>query len=820
MNKIFQTICALTFMIFSCFGGIIDYTTIGGGSSTFTGSYSNLNGLPYTITLTNSDGSIVLTPITTNVVGNSSNVVVDISDGPNTNALSASQTQIIGRAITNIVAGPGILVTGTNTVNIGSGVVTNPWPNSLTVTGTVSVANSTYPDQLFIVNPVNGIVDIGDAGFDVHKTFIFVNDNTRTIAVSATNGTTFYGPTTGSFISVGGNTITNNNLADIVGQGNIIADNNITANGALQGSELQLYDNSLSVFQNLLALGGNIKFRGANLTTNSIAASSSTNLLATDSSGNEVAVPWSGLPAGGGSSSLQTFTNILKFGGVDDGVTDNYAAITNAIGGMGTNGGTLYFPRATKGVYLVNSAIWLPPNPRGQNNTVHSSIKFLGDGEGAGFISQAEDYSAGTTLLMLSSNACGKIVGTNFGLFEAQGIQFKDNAGDQTPFIYSTATTLHIHNCLFCGKYLAPLQDCIVLGGTSSQQFTGSTNDAFAGYGTIIKDNLFANIARELLCRTFCNNILFEGNSMANGCAGLDAIELNGNQNGNLILNNIFELQHYTNMVVITNSSSGNTFIGNGIQDAPVSEVIYYIGSQGYNTFMDVDQSGCTNDFGGQYAAYSTMIGYQRLAYQHDPTGQTNWATALAGGAVVSGLTAGKIFGVQLQNVAGFYEEDMGFDGSGMFLGVAGNVPLTIGANASPLNLNALTGVNINSANGPSVTINSASFLGGNVNGNLYTATNGFTSLVSNNVPLASFTISGGNATTFFTNKQPFSVLVGFVGTTITGVGVCPTNGGVTSQFWWWPTSLTGGTVPCRSGASISFTNGITAGSAAWTPFP
>lgn len=800
MNKIFQAICILVLMTFSCFGSIVDYTTIGGGSSTFTGSYSNLTGLPYTITLTNSDGTIILTSLFTNVTSSGTNITVNISDGPNTNALTANQTQIIARAITNIIAGNGILVTKTNNIEVdGNVVVTNLSQQFWNDEGN----GNTF---ISINSPINTTgqqnVGIGDSSL---------------FSAQSGNGNTAYGfgsldqVSSGTYnIGLGnfsGNNITTTSSNIDIGSQGITGDFQVTRLG--DKNTRVTYIGGINIIQN-----------GANLATNSIAASSSTNLLATDSSGNEVAVPWSGLPAGVGSSSLQTFTNILKFGGVDDGVTDNYAAITNAIGGMGTNGGTLYFPRATKGVYLVNSAIWLPPNPRGQNNTVHSSIKFLGDGEGAGFISQAEDYSAGTTLLMLSSNACGKIVGTNFGLFEAQGIQFKDTAGDQTPFIYSTATTLHIHNCLFCGKYLAPLQDCIVLGGTSSQQFTGSTNDAFAGYGTIIKDNLFVNIAREVLGRTFCNNILFEGNSMANGCAGLDVIELNGNQNGNLILNNIFELQHYTNMVVITNGSSGNTFIGNGIQDAPVSEVIYYIGSQGYNTFMDVDQSGCTNDFGGQYASYSTMIGYQRLAYQHDPTGQTNWATALAGGAVVSGLTAGKIFGVQLQNVAGFYEEDMGFDGSGMFLGVAGNVPLTIGANASPLNLNALTGVNINSANGPSVTINSASFLGGNVNGNLYTATNGFTSLVSNNVPLASFTISGGNATTFFTNKQPFSVLVGFVGTTITGVGVCPTNGGVTSQFWWWPTSLTGGTVPCRSGASISFTNGITAGSAAWTPFP
>lgn len=382
MNKIFQTICVLVLMTFSCFGSIIDYTTIGGGSSTFTGSYSNLTGLPYTITLTNSDGTIILTSVVTNVTSSGTNITVDISDGPNTNALTANQTQIIARAITNIVAGPGINVTGTNVVSIGSSVVTNPWPNNLTVTGTVSVANSTYPDQLFIVNPVNGIVDIGDAGFDVHKTFIFVNDNTRTVAISATNGVTIYGPFNASlqtsqlsglvpFANLPATFVISNQANANVG-GNLTEDDNTIGAPVFLQQEHNAYTNAMIGFAGKLVFDdqagnpiqiaagiftGLSKLTNASgflLVTNAPAASSSTNLLATDSSGNQVTVPWSGLPSGGGAAN-GLYTNVTS------GIITSAVNFTNVANSFTGNGSGLFGLNATSIVGLsTNGLVFVP----------------------------------------------------------------------------------------------------------------------------------------------------------------------------------------------------------------------------------------------------------------------------------------------------------------------------------------------------------------------------------------------------------------------------------------------------------------------------
>lgn len=109
--------------------------------------------------------------------------------------------------------------------------------------------------------------------------------------------------------------------------------------------------------------------------------------------------------------------------------------------------------------------------------------------------------------------------------------------------------------------------------------------------------------------------------------------------------------------------------------------------------------------------------------------------------------------------------------------------------------------------------------LASNVTSQFSIATNGYTSFVSNAVPVTTFTIAI-SANTFWTNTAPFSVLVGFTATTVTGVGLSGTNGGAGGQFQQWMIPLTGGCVPVRSQATVAFTNGVAAGTGSWTPFP
>jgi hypothetical protein len=94
-------------------------------------------------------------------------------------------------------------------------------------------------------------------------------------------------------------------------------------------------------------------------------------------------------------------------------------------------------------------------------------------------------------------------------------------------------------------------------------------------------------------------------------------------------------------------------------------------------------------------------------------------------------------------------------------------------------------------------------------------AATGFTSTVSNAAPVTSISVAT-SATTFWTNTTGFSVMVGYNATTLTGLGLS----GTTFSFTSWPMLLTGGSVPVRNGHIVSFTNGASAVTAAWTPFP
>ena len=98
-------------------------------------------------------------------------------------------------------------------------------------------------------------------------------------------------------------------------------------------------------------------------------------------------------------------------------------------------------------------------------------------------------------------------------------------------------------------------------------------------------------------------------------------------------------------------------------------------------------------------------------------------------------------------------------------------------------------------------------------------ATNGFTSTISNAIPVWGTTSIGASVTTFATNNFSANAdaFLNFNATTVTGVGLCGTNGGATSPFYQIMTSLTGGSIHVRYGSTVSFTNGITAGSYNWT---
>lgn len=110
-----------------------------------------------------------------------------------------------------------------------------------------------------------------------------------------------------------------------------------------------------------------------------------------------------------------------------------------------------------------------------------------------------------------------------------------------------------------------------------------------------------------------------------------------------------------------------------------------------------------------------------------------------------------------------------------------------------------------------------------NVGGSMLVKSNltasGYASTMTNSSAMNPITI-GTSVTTFFTNLYQRDINVYFTDTTVTGVGFCATNGGANSVFVNCPVPLTGGTVGMIPGSTLSFTNGISAPTAAWSPFP
>lgn len=418
-------------------------------------------------------------------------------------------------------------------------------------------------------------------------------------------------------------------------------------------------------------------------------------------------VNWSNAPAGSGGSGYQTFTNILAFGADSTGVNDSWPALSNAMYNAynTSNGITIYFPHGT---YLFNEMIVMPSNSVIQRAP---TICFIGDGAGAGeYNGYLNNVSAATTLLLRATNVA-KILCEWPGRFQMQNINLRDDVDGTSPFIYSTMTTLDISHCSFLGQHgLANgPQDAIVLGGPSSSNTGGTTNSAFSGYGTTITQCMFDNIAHALWARTYANSVIFEQNTIAPDNSGTEAIKMDGYSGWNagiLIKDNIFELQNYTNLYLITNSSGTIHSEGNSIWDMPTGQSPYNIaGNSTYNWFHDVEASGCTNDWVGAGKANNWAVGYKYANVgspgTNDPSGFSAQANYFPFGTALVNTSGNPELIVGVQGNSGYYYTEFLNNGSDMQ--IVSPRTLDIQSTAGNLTLNA---------SGTTIVSNNATFKG------------------------------------------------------------------------------------------------------------
>jgi len=270
--------------------------------------------------------------------------------------------------------------------------------------------------------------------------------------------------------------------------------------------------------------------------------------------------------------------NVVTFGAVADGVTDDTAAIQAAVDSLSESGGVVFFPA---GRYHVAGQLVLP--------SVGSQASMKLAGVGALMNGRGEEPKGGS-ILDLRYGGGPKIATYGRGFLEIYGLTFADFGDDAQTFIYTTNTTLHVHDCGFYGTRagIEAQNDAIILGGTNATGTGGGDPNApFQGYGTVIRDNYFARVRRAVYGRVYANAIFVTGNTVWNNSGsnlpGGAAIELHGDPDdatpqvngGWYVAGNLIEVTHYP-YGIKCQESQRNVFVGNGFWDPNGTTLAYY----------------------------------------------------------------------------------------------------------------------------------------------------------------------------------------------------------------------------------------------------
>jgi hypothetical protein len=272
----------------------------------------------------------------------------------------------------------------------------------------------------------------------------------------------------------------------------------------------------------------------------------------------------------------QTVFNVLNYGGVGDGVTDNSLAISNMlIACSNAGGGICLFPgpstNAVNGgpaVYVSDYPMYIPITTTNAGSYQGAQPTFILQGAGQQVSVLAFNLTAGTNVLAgIDTRAAGFSEIRNLTITQSNLATAAD--------IFIGATRVHVHDCNFENgtNYIT----AILAGTASTNQSLGTngTNIAFSGYVTAIDHCFFRDIGMALSGGPSANAIDFgPGNYVQNGVNNY-LISLVGAttklSSQNDIHDNKFEMIHYTNGVYLENQW-GTLVINNqffDVQPAP-----------------------------------------------------------------------------------------------------------------------------------------------------------------------------------------------------------------------------------------------------------
>lgn len=300
---------------------------------------------------------------------------------------------------------------------------------------------------------------------------------------------------------------------------------------------------------------------------------------------------------------------------------DDTAALNSLLGTVNSAvGGTIYIHGSCLVVGQVNV-----PNNGASTNPQQPSIRMTGIGGGSSNGAWTTPPTTDGTLDLRYNATYGKILTLGQGKLEIDHMTLKDGGTDCAAFIYTTNTTLAIHDNQFSGTAAgaSACNDALMLGGTTTTLATLDPTDAFQGYNTYIDHNFFDKIRRAAWFRKFADAITFTHNTISKNCgatSGAAAVQLGlGNAQdarGNYFSGNLYEIEFYVYPIWI-DGGSGNNFFGDNFWDASGSTLflyhvtaggqanagmIYYDSSMSESKVSDDNQPGGSNSFLGYYA--------------------------------------------------------------------------------------------------------------------------------------------------------------------------------------------------------------------------
>ncbi|MFI5461061.1 MAG: hypothetical protein ACHRXM_37110, partial [Isosphaerales bacterium] len=204
--------------------------------------------------------------------------------------------------------------------------------------------------------------------------------------------------------------------------------------------------------------------------------------------------------------------NAKAYGLTCDGSADDTSAFNALLATVyAAGGGTIWLP----GICRINGAVLFPND--GLTQPSQPYIRITGAGTGAD--GQWGVFPTSPSGLDLRYAGGPKLDTRGRGLLEIDHVVLKDGGSDSVPFIFTTNTTLHIHDTVFSGTAsgFSAQNDAIVCGGTTITQ-GGLATSPFQGYGTIIRDNWFDKIRRGVWGRVYFNGAMILNNTWSVSC--------------------------------------------------------------------------------------------------------------------------------------------------------------------------------------------------------------------------------------------------------------------------------------------------------------